>query len=112
MFYAAAREMVPYIIARSPNGMQRLTSIAFYEAAPLKNAAKKALKSKLSNHTYYICMLTCPLSAAANHCDYKQNDMTLFSLFTATDTLDPVVGPLVERVLRWPSFSFAEPRLS
>lgn len=52
MLYAAAREMVSYIIARSPNGMQRLTSIAFYEAAPLKNVAKKALKSKLNNHTY------------------------------------------------------------
>jgi hypothetical protein len=36
MLYAAAREMVSYIIARSPHGMQRLTSIAFYEAAPSK----------------------------------------------------------------------------
>jgi hypothetical protein len=41
MLYAAAREMVSYIIARSPNGIQTLTSIAFYEMAPLEMPRRK-----------------------------------------------------------------------
>jgi preprotein translocase subunit SecB len=44
MLYGAAREMVSYITARSPNGMLTLPSVSFYEEAPAKKAAKKTAK--------------------------------------------------------------------
>ncbi|MDQ8196306.1 protein-export chaperone SecB [Coraliomargarita sp. SDUM461004] len=46
MLYGAAREMVSYITARSPNGMLTLPSISFYEEAPAKKATKKVTNKK------------------------------------------------------------------
>lgn len=47
MLYGAAREMVSYITARSPNGMLTLPSISFYDEAPAKKTAKKAAKKQI-----------------------------------------------------------------
>ncbi|MGZ0654506.1 hypothetical protein ACWPKS_02775 [Coraliomargarita sp. W4R72] len=47
MLYGAAREMVSYITARSPNGMLTLPSVSFYEEAPAKKVSKKAAKKKV-----------------------------------------------------------------
>jgi preprotein translocase subunit SecB len=48
MLYGAAREMVSYITARSPNGMLTLPSVSFYEESPKKKATKKVAKKKTS----------------------------------------------------------------
>ncbi|MGZ0709105.1 hypothetical protein ACWPKO_12300 [Coraliomargarita sp. W4R53] len=47
MLYGAAREMVSYITARSPNGMLTLPSVSFYEEAPAKKVSKKAAKKQI-----------------------------------------------------------------
>ncbi len=46
MLYGAAREMVAYITARSPNGMLTLPSVSFYEEAPAKKATRKKTTAK------------------------------------------------------------------
>ncbi len=46
MLYGAAREMISYITARSPNGMLTLPSVSFYEEAQKEKTVKRTAKKK------------------------------------------------------------------